>query len=480
MKKKCFILFVILISDLIYSFLQYYYTPLDGDMAAGLVPSLEVQKTLSDPFGFSVIKDNAVYCNPNRFFAHWEFYTYFNNVPFWLQSVVSPIESVYVSSAIAKLSIHLLFLLVLSFFIVGKRKVFSAEFLIVALLLTPLFLTNGLFRSFMGIINPSVTYLFFYSLPTVLLLLFYLPFYSDANYSTRFLKKPIVQILLLIGAVCLPFNGALNPGIILIITFVYGLKVFSETDRNISFGSRIKAFYNKLPKAHILFFSIICFTSIYALYIGKNNAIFIGETTLSYQERYVQIFKGIFVVFIANIGSAILLTIIAGNIFILKKTSQAIEVKQLMQFVYWFLIFVVCYLLLLPLGGYKEYRPYILRDDTAIPITIGWIYIFAKSSFLLLKNLQGKANFRFKLFLASIFVFYSISDRPWFKQSDCERAALHTIAQARHKQVALKENCTVLSWKTITKPEKSILNGKLLKKWHITKDEKTYYCNSTE
>lgn len=77
MKKRIIICLwlVRLLLDLSYSFVQHLSMPLDGDMAGGIVPSDEVKQVLSDPFGVSVIFKNAVYPNPNRFFAHWTFYT---------------------------------------------------------------------------------------------------------------------------------------------------------------------------------------------------------------------------------------------------------------------------------------------------------------------------------------------------------------------------------------------------------------------
>ena len=96
----------------------------------------------------------------NRYFAHWTFFTYFNRVPILLQSFVEPIESVYLACTIAKLFIQILILSLLALYIAGKRKIVSIDFLIAAVLVIPLFQTNG-YRSYMGIIDPSITYTFF-------------------------------------------------------------------------------------------------------------------------------------------------------------------------------------------------------------------------------------------------------------------------------------------------------------------------------
>ena len=69
--------------------MQHYSMPLDGDMAGGIVPAEDVKLILNDPFGISVITDNAVYPNPNRYFAHWTFFTYFIECLFYSKVLLS-------------------------------------------------------------------------------------------------------------------------------------------------------------------------------------------------------------------------------------------------------------------------------------------------------------------------------------------------------------------------------------------------------
>ena len=293
MNKKyiCFFLLVLLLADLTYSFMQHYSMPLDGDMAGGIVPAEDVKLILNDPFGISVITDNAVYPNPNRYFAHWTFFTYFNRVPILLQSFVEPIESVYLACTIAKLFIQILILSLLALYIAGKRKIVSIDFLIAAVLVIPLFQTNG-YRSYMGIIDPSITYTFFYALPSAVLLLFYLPFFYDSVYGTALLKKKTVKILLFPLSIYIVFNGALNPGIILTITLLYGLRMYLTTDSNLSFIKRLQHAFRAIPKVYLFYFSLISILSLYALYVGKNNSIFL-DNTISLAERYSRIPQGL-------------------------------------------------------------------------------------------------------------------------------------------------------------------------------------------
>jgi hypothetical protein len=45
----------LIIADLIYSWFQFYHTPLDGDLAAMVLPAPEYRQSMNDPFGISVL-----------------------------------------------------------------------------------------------------------------------------------------------------------------------------------------------------------------------------------------------------------------------------------------------------------------------------------------------------------------------------------------------------------------------------------------
>jgi len=67
--RACFLL--LLLVDLTISFCQYYHTPMDGDMAAGIVPNWDVQKILDDPFGVGVMQSGFGHPNPNKVYI-WQ------------------------------------------------------------------------------------------------------------------------------------------------------------------------------------------------------------------------------------------------------------------------------------------------------------------------------------------------------------------------------------------------------------------------
>jgi hypothetical protein len=326
----------------------------------------------------------------------------------------------------------------------------------------------------MGIIDPSITYTFFYALPCAILLLFYLPFYFDFVYGTALLKKWFVKIFVFALAIYVVFDGALNPGIILTITILYGLKSFLMTDKYLSIVKRVFQTFQVIPKTNLFFFSLISLLSLYALYIGTNNSIFLGET-ISISERYARIPKGILTIVTQKIGFPIFLIVIGINIFLLRRNIQNNEINKTLRIFSWIGLFALFYILLLPLGGYKEYRPYILRYDTIMPITLGLIFIYAMSSYQLIKHFIGKRKY---LYLALTFVFtfvFSNADKLELNKNTCEKLALEKISKSNDKVVFVDNDCTVLSWDKITDSTKSTLNGQLLKKWKIMSDNKQYY-----
>ena len=396
-------------------------------------------------------------------------------MPIWLQNFVSPIDSVYLASAIAKISIQILIMSLLAFCITARQKIFSSNFLIAAILIVPLFQTNG-YRSYMGIIDPSITYTFFYALPCVILLLFYLPFFYDSNFGTTIKKKPFTRILLFVMAFVIVFNGALNPGIILIITILFGISTYLKTDNNLSFVDRVIQAFFIAPKTHLFYFVLVSLLSLYALYVGTNNSIFLGET-ISIAQRYSRIPQGIFTVVTQKIGFPVFLIIISINIFLLRKNKRNEEIKKSLHIFNWIGLFSLFYILLLPLGGYKEYRPFILRYDTIMPITIGLIYIYAMSSYQIIKQFEGKKKNVYLLLITTFIFIFSNADKPEFNKNECEKLALEKISKSNEKVVFIENDCTVLSWDKITDSDKSALNGQLLNKWHITNDIKQYYQN---
>jgi hypothetical protein len=480
MKKfLSFFLIILLSADIIYSFLQFYHTPFDGDMAGGIVPAEDVTPILENPLGWKVFKDHNPYPNPNKSFCHLIFYKYFNSVPLLLQKFVNPIDSAYLSCAIAKIIIQIVIIFFLALAISGDTK-FKFNFLLAAVLITPIFQTNG-YRSYMGIIDPATTYTFFYALPTIFILIYFTPLFLKKVYNIEFKWFKYIKILWLPLALISSLSGPLNPGISLVVSlllfiscFIKGFKSFKNDNLLI----RCKLALKNIPTDYWYYLIPICLFSGYSLYLGRFNTINMFYKT-SLLTLYSRLPEGLFYSFFQKLGFPVLfLILLINSIIIKKKFKNNEEGNNILKVFKWIGIFSLIYILLLPLGGYRNYRPYILRYDTIIPITLSLMFIYGKTSLFILKNLTNKQRIYYLPIIIMVLFIFTNSDEPEFDKNACERDALVKISQSTEQIVKLDNNCTVLSWLIIDDPQDSKLNAKLLKKWKITDREKLYYYSS--
>lgn len=473
------LLVLVLLGDFTYSFLQYYKTPLDGDMASVIIPSNDVQEIFNDPFGINAIINNKPHINPNRYFSHLFISKYFKSVPIFFQKIVNPIESLYLSSAIIKILIHILMVYLLSALISKEKSVFNVKLLMVAALLTPLFQAYG-YNRYMGIIDTSITYTFFYALPLLLLLLFFYHFYANI-YSNEKTKHSIVtKILLSLLIIILPFSGPLISPIILITTIllvIYYLQNNRGSENNYHLIKKVFVAFNKIPKFILIFFIPISVLCIYSLLLGTYYSL--SQTdTIPIIERYVRLPIGVYYQFTQKLGFPLLFILISVNFFIIKKYYYTNEGKKIITTLKWIGVFFLIYILLLPLGGYRAYRTNILRFDTIMPITICLFYFYGLSSFFLLKNMKNNRILYFT-FIITFSLLFANADKLKLNENECERQALINIANSHKSIVELDNNCKVISWEVITDYKKSELNATLLYLLKVTPKKQLYQSKET-
>ncbi|MGZ3861587.1 MAG: hypothetical protein ACXVPN_01120 [Bacteroidia bacterium] len=461
---------LLFIGDTWYSFDQFYHGSLDGDIADNVVPAPDYKKVLEDPLGFNVLFKKEPCAAPNRFFAHWTMLKYFNSVPLILQPFVKPVDSVYLSCAIVKTLLQVFIIFLLSTYITGRFNPFKVDFLIAAVLITPLFQASG-YSVYMAVIDPSITYTFFYALPLSLCLLFFLPFYR-----IRFSEKKGLSFFdkagLIFLAFFLAFNGPLIPGVILVICplilLIQMYSLYKKSDTKDLFK-----IVKDMSNGTYFFFILICFLCLYSLYIGTYNTDSFKHT-ISLSERYSRIPAGLFEMVSQKLGWPVLLLMIGINIFLIRKYFNNAEGKKIIHLLKWIGVFSVIYILLLPLGGFRIYRPNVVRYDTIMPVTISMIFVYGLSAFFLIKSIVGK-NKLIYLALVAVFMFvYANADEP-VHDNDCERAALEKLAKSPDIIVSLDTTCKVMSWEKISDYKGSEINCILLRRWGVIKGEKYYY-----
>jgi len=375
-KKLHLILLILIVTDISYSFVQHYHIKLDGDMAHIIVPSKGCEKVMNDPFGFNVLFKGEVYNAPNRYFAHLFMTVYFKSVPLFLQYFVSPVDSIYLACAIAKTLIQIFIIYLLSIYISGNNNFFRKEFLIAALLVTPLFQTSE-YNAFMGIIDKSITYTFFYALPLSFLLVFFLPFYRKMFLFQKIKLSKFSIISLFILAVVLSFNGPIIPGVIVIVCSLIIIKncadLFMES-LSLSLNQRFHKIIKSFQTGFLPLFIFTLIISGYSIFIGMNNIENSG-IIVPVIERYSRLPAGFYYLLTTKLGPSLLLLAVIINSVILKKGIYNAESKRLLNILKWIGIFSLIYTLILPLGGFRIYRSNIIRRDTIMPVIICMIYI---------------------------------------------------------------------------------------------------------
>ncbi|HVD96666.1 MAG TPA: hypothetical protein VNB90_00585 [Cytophagaceae bacterium] len=477
MKKYSIILVaLLLLADLIYSFVQHIHMPLDGDMCSIILFENGYRTILDDPFGMRAFLHNEIYSAPNRFFAHWTMSAWFKTVPFFFQHFTNPIDSVYLACGVAKIIFQVGLIYMLALYITGCKKIWSKEWLLAALLVTPLFQTSG-YNIVMGIIDKSVTYSFFYALPLVLLIIYFYPFYKE-YFSGKPINFSFLQMLLWsLLPVYLALNGPLVPGVVIILSTLYLTHrwwIAYQEDQRSSFLKRIFSSILKIPFTHLFYFVLFGLACLYSLYIGKNN-IENQVTMIPLVERFARLPVGLFNLFTKKLGPVLLLVFIILNIFLLRKTELNAQGRKILVLAKWILIFSIIYILLLPFGGYRPYRPNIIRWDTFMPVMLGMIFIYGLSTYYILTNLELRRKIFYQTSIAIFMLIFTIADEPMTTANACEKDALQKIAASTQPITVLHNDCSVLDWRKISDYRKSETNAKLIKMWKITEKEKLYY-----
>ncbi len=468
------ILVVILTIDLGYSFLQHYSEVVDGDVAR---ITLSYKEVLNDPFGMKVILEGQYYPNPNRYFAHLVHSQYFKKIPIALQHFFDPIESIYISCAILKILIQIGFIWLFAIYANRGVKLKSLSFLWTSFLIFP-FIQNTQFYAYLGLILKSITYTISYSLPLVLFLLFLLPFYQQAIHKKSMLQSHWMKLMWIGLSIFIVLNGPLVPPLVLIILptilFFWLLKSVDVSSYQ-SKVTTLKIGISRMPRGLSLIAILTILLSLYSFYLGTYN---IDNVTIPLGERYQLMGKGLLKHLTTKLPFPLLLGFCILNTVLLSKFQDK-EAAFKCSLFKGIAVLSMIYILLLPFGGYRDYRPLIISYDTMMPISIALIFCFSSSSRYLLLAYQGRAK---KIFLSGItftLLYFTIIDIPNFGKHDCEKEMLTLISKATTQELKIPRPCSVLTWDTINNKNHSKYNCELLKLWGIT-DVVEFYYNEQE
>ncbi len=208
---------------------------------------------------------------------------------------------------------------------------------------------------------------------------------------------------------------------------------------------------------------------LYSLYIGQFEVESQGAA-VPLAERYRRLPAGLNETFFRRPALAILLGAVLLNSLLIKRfLPPTSESRRLGRALGWLALFAAVYTLLLPLGGYRDYRPLIVRRDTLMPVLLGLMALYAATTYYLAGHLPGRARSWYWGWVGALCLFYTVSDNIWrYPTNACQRQALETLAQARTPTVPLPQSCPVLAWQPITNYTESEVQAQLLDYWGIT------------
>ena len=399
--KLFLILFIF--TDLIIAFLQYGNIPIDGDLYAIVLPAPWYAEVLADPFGLEALTESKEYGGAGRYSAHWLMSTYFKSIPFLFQWFVDPIRSIYYSSAFIKILAHIGLVGITAAFICGHLKLYKRDFLMAAAAVIPFIHTYGLYNR-MGLIDRSVTYVFFYILPFLLLLVLLYPLYK---YAVHYREKPFTlgwfTIPWLVLAFCLAFFGPMSQSLMMLsgglILLYIGVNDFSQNKDWMS--AVISPIRGRNKTIGVLAVCFIVFGA-FGYLVGMQNVENISSLPLS--EAIPKALKGISFHFLETWHFWLMMAFL-GVHFGKLWNKKSLRIRRYKHLFIYLGVAMIIYLLSLPLGGYRSYRPMIYRYDLLIPVTWSMIYILLKSGKLMLdkQRLSG-----LKIYLPAALIFLAV------------------------------------------------------------------------
>jgi len=196
-------------------------------------------------------------------------------------------------------------------------------------------------------------------------------------------------------------------------------------------------------------------------------------------QLYQRLPQGIVKALTSKLGLPLLVLFVVLNGQLVRRfTLPTAEGRRVRQLLRWLALFAGLYLALLPLGGYRPYRDYLVRSDSVLPILLGLLLGYGLSTVHLLMHLPTRAR-RWYLggVLALTGVFVGADHHLWYRgeNNGCERASLALLAQSPAPVVRLPAACKVMSWLPVTDPQQSATNAELLHYWGVTPTRKLYY-----
>jgi hypothetical protein len=470
MSKRILFIFLLLFltGDLLVSAYHYYNLSFDGDLPKIGLPYLYYEKVMTDPFGFDAVFNGEMYSGAGRYMCHWFTVFWCHEIYCVIHSVVKdPVVSIYLSTTAIAMLVHFLFLGLVWLFVRVLVPLTKLQSLMVLSLAT-IFIQYGEFYHSIGIIDRSPSYIFFYGLQLVLFALWAFPFFN-AFHTRHYQLNWVQSIVWVFFSVYLSFSSVLTQPIWFVVCLLMSLGyIFSPKD------SEWKRF---VRSPHIgLHFSWFLLLCLYAFYVAQFNNEKTNTTTLV--QRYGLLLKGIYYWITYDLAIPFMTIWLGVNAYLMHRFSK-VGWHRFKQISFWIALFAVCYIGLLPFGGYRAYRPFILRYDTIMPVTFGLVFLLVSSSIFLVKELTNerlKIIYGAGLFLVG-FLFSRADRHLELDENEPQHEVLYYLHHNKDTMVAMPVHCNVGTWSTSDYKDPVILQmlTSLYKEWDILQPYQTLY-----
>jgi hypothetical protein len=126
------------------------------------------------------------------------------------------------------------------------------------------------------------------------------------------------------------------------------------------------------------------------------------------------------------------------------------------------------------LGGYRPWRPDMVRFDNMIPFTLGLFYFYLATSWHVIQYIRVR-KWLYGIALSALLIHFTLIDLPTPFTTECEVRSMRIMAGSSEEVVALPGRCHLLSWHIIADPGESILQGELLWRWRILDQPKQFH-----
>jgi hypothetical protein len=168
------------------------------------------------------------------------------------------------------------------------------------------------------------------------------------------------------------------------------------------------------------------------------------------------------------------------NLFILNKINQPSFIFYRNQLGL-ILIFSIIYVCLLPFGGFRPYRPYIVRYDTFMPVTFALIYFIGITTIHILALTNTKYSKGYiGLIVLFIGIFTWVDHDLESNHNKDQKEVLYILHHSSDTLINMPRHCNVGTWSTTDYDDEQIMVmlNKIFIQWEIIKPYQRVYVKA--